>query len=370
MGIWSRTFTLTGSRWQLTGNHFHDPYAISLLVFSLLPFIGLIWIWFGARTPHYNGNDSALRKDAFSRLGTSNVLLIIFYFLKSLDILLSQFQLSLKYGYVFTYAFGTPLFQVFADLAILFVACRMYRYIYPVQGKKRRLSGWIQLGVEGLAIPLVALALFQWSLDVAYYTMFLNRTLGWNVILSEYWKLVAALDLLYLIMAGILWINSMVLSFMGFTGDLPSEESHFVGITTVLVARSITLTISHIKYDLQKHTRPDYERSVTAALYGLLSIALYYLITKQSAVQSSSSAEWDVLRDSLQNARKDISRRKADAARGGPPVPAKPEFLGELRAKPLMYFGNDAVESMMAWQDNNKVQSLVEKHTRKVLKLI
>lgn len=87
-------------------------------------------------------------------------------------------------------------------------------------------------------------------------------------------------------------------------------------------------------------------------------------------MQSSSSAEWDILRDSLQNARKDISRRKADAARGGPRMPAKTELLGELRAKPLMYFGTDSVESMSGWQDNNKVQSLVEKHTKKVLKLI
>lgn len=239
MGIWSHTFTLTGSHLQLTGNHFHDPYAITLLVFSLLPFVGLIWIWFGARTPYYSGNDSDLRKDAFSRLGVSTVLLIMyvysvvgngstnfdvnsFFFLKSLDILLSQFQLSLKLGYYFTYAFGSPFFQVCADLLILFVACRMYRYIYPVQGKKRRLSGWIQLGVEGLAIPLVALALFQWSLAIAYNTMYLNSTLGWNVIQLEYWKLLAALNLLYLIMSGILWINSMVISFMDFAGDLPS----------------------------------------------------------------------------------------------------------------------------------------------------
>jgi hypothetical protein len=129
------------------------------------------------------------------------------------------------------------------------------------------------------------------------------------------------------------------------------------------------MAITQIKYSLQGQTRPHYEATVETAIYGTLSIALYYLVTKLSAVPSSSSVEFDVLRDGLQNARRDLTRRRYDASHGGPAYPStSAELLGELRASPLKYFSKKSISSMSTW-DNAAVDSLMEKHTKKVLKM-
>jgi hypothetical protein len=76
MGLWNQPVTLNSNFWE-DDAHFRDHYAIALVVFTLLPFLALIWIWLSSERPIYNGNDSSLRVAAFSRLGPSTVFLIM-----------------------------------------------------------------------------------------------------------------------------------------------------------------------------------------------------------------------------------------------------------------------------------------------------
>jgi hypothetical protein len=147
--------------------------------------------------------------------------------LRNLDIFLSEFQVRALYGYYFIYAFTDPFFGVFADLMILFVTLRMFRYIFPAQRKRSRLSGIVQLGVEGLAIPLLALALFQWGLSIANLVVFLNETsaVASDALSLEYSKLSTGFSLLYLIMSGILWGNSLLLASSRWVAGMPSVSS-------------------------------------------------------------------------------------------------------------------------------------------------
>jgi hypothetical protein len=136
----------------------------------------------------------------------------------------------------------------------------------------------------------------------------------------------------------------------------------------MLVARSLAVTIPQLLYGIEGQEKPKYEPAVLSAMYGLLSNDLYYLITKQSQVSFSSPVEWEVLRDSLKNAGKDLRRRKWDAAHGGPPYPAAPDLLGELRESPLKYFSKESIRTMAVLEDSI-VTKILEKHTRKVQKM-
>jgi hypothetical protein len=70
MGVW-------GTHFHLYGSHFHNHWAITLLVFTIIPFIGVSVLAFRLTEAFYYGDDEAERYHAFRYLKPSMVSLIL-----------------------------------------------------------------------------------------------------------------------------------------------------------------------------------------------------------------------------------------------------------------------------------------------------
>jgi len=70
MGVWSTQFHLYGS-------HFQDHWAIALLIFTFIPFIGVSVIAFRLEEVFYYGDDEGERYHAFRYLKPSMVSIIM-----------------------------------------------------------------------------------------------------------------------------------------------------------------------------------------------------------------------------------------------------------------------------------------------------
>ena len=132
--------------------------------------------------------------------------------------------------------------------------------------------------------------------------------------------------------------------------------------------RSITRADIVVKYNLDGETRPDYLVTVSEALYGLPTVVIYILLNWLNRPTPTSVAKSDILREGRRIARKELKRRRIDAANGGPALPTPTQLFTELESKPLSYLP-DRVETKMSVLADNEVQDILSRHIEDVLKL-
>jgi hypothetical protein len=121
--------------------------------------------------------------------------------MRIVDVFLYEQEVVILNGYFFTYAFTYSLFGVFADFLMLLIISRMTYYLLPIFGSKDVEKKVVNLIFEALLVALLALALFQFALSIAYFTLYLNSMpLGVaEQVLAESTKLHASLTLLYFV---------------------------------------------------------------------------------------------------------------------------------------------------------------------------
>lgn len=141
-----------------------------------------------------------------------------------------------------------------------------------------------------------------------------------------------------------------------------------MAIAILLWIRSITRADIIVKYSLHGETRPDYLTTVSEALYGLPTVVIYVLLNWLNGPTSNKVAKSDILREGRQIARKDLKRRRIDAANQGPAFPTPTQLIAEMESKPLSYLP-DQVQTRMSGMANNEVQEILSQHIEDVLKL-
>jgi hypothetical protein len=130
---------------------------------------------------------------------------------------------------------------------------------------------------------LSVLALFRWSVSAAYIILALNGvSYGWTLrFVLEAAKLSTGYQVLYLIMStSILIFTSYFLALRTrFREKLDIVEGQFLAIAILFWIRSITRADIVVKYTLNGEPRPDYLITVSEALYGLPTVAIYLLLS-------------------------------------------------------------------------------------------
>jgi len=148
--------------------------------------------------------------------------------LKTLNIFLSELEAPIKEGYYFTYPFMDALFGVCADYSLLLVISRMAKYVYLSLNQKSLLSRMGDLAMEGLLIPLLGLGIFQFSVSVAKWTIFLNRE-SWisiNKVSLEHEKLFSAFYAFYLVLSIVLWGKMVMVAFIRWEYGVEKVSTH------------------------------------------------------------------------------------------------------------------------------------------------
>lgn len=142
-----------------------------------------------------------------------------------------------------------------------------------------------------------------------------------------------------------------------------------MAVATLFWIRSITRADIVVKYTLHGEARPDYLVTVSEALYGLPTIAIYILFNRLNSPNSSDSiAKSDILREGRRIARKELRRRRIDGDNGGPAFPTPAQLSSELESKPLSYLPYQ-VQTRMTRMTNNEVQETLSQHIEDILKL-
>jgi hypothetical protein len=134
-------------------------------------------------------------------------------------------------------------------------------------------------------------------------------------------------------------------------------------IATVLFIRSISEGITTVRYNLKGYKKPVYFRVADEALYGISSIGIYYLVTKESLTPAGTVLFSEILRDARRAARRDFTRRYRDATLGGPAYPSPAEVFDHLERKPFQYLSPSTIEALT--QDQQAV--IMTDHLRQVL---
>ena len=88
---------------------------------------------------------------------------------------------------------------------------------------------------------------------------------------------------------------------------------------------------------------------VKEALFGLPSLAIYYLVSILKAPITNVVIAENIRREGRIVARKELARRKFDASRGGPPLPTARQLLDEMEKRPMAFLPVSADERMRGW---------------------
>jgi len=123
-----------------------------------------------------------------------------------------------------------------------------------------------------------------------------------------------------------------------------------------------------VKYTLHGEARPYYLVAVSEAFYGLPTVIIYLLLNRLSSPSPSSVAKSDILREGRRIAGKELTRRRIDAANGGPASPTPTQLLTEIESKPLSYLP-DGVQTSMSGLADSEVQETLSRHIEDVIKL-
>jgi hypothetical protein len=117
----------------------------------------------------------------------------------------------------------------------------MAKYVYLSLNQKSLLSRMSDLAMEGLLIVLLGLGIFQFSLNIAKWTMFLNRESSISItkVSLEYEKLFAAFYALYLVVSILLWCKMMVVAFIRWEYGVEKVSSRLPLRTSTKVAKLI-----------------------------------------------------------------------------------------------------------------------------------
>jgi hypothetical protein len=134
-------------------------------------------------------------------------------------------------------------------------------------------------------------------------------------------------------------------------------------IVTLLFIRSIAGGIVAVHYDLKAYPKPINLDVVREALYGLPSIGIYYLVTKESHTCESTVLASNFLRQARRAAGKDFARRYREATLGGPAYPSPAEVFDELERKPFQYFSRSTIEALTQGQ----LDVIMADHLKQVL---
>lgn len=136
----------------------------------------------------------------------------------------------------------------------------------------------------------------------------------------------------------------------------------------LLWIRSIARADIVVKYALHGEIRPDYLNTVGEALYGLPTVAIYILLNLLNKPNSKAVAKSNILREGRRIARKELKRRRIDAANGGPALPTPTQLFTEIESKPLSYLP-DQVQTKFSGMANVEVQEVLSRHIDDVLRL-
>lgn len=139
-------------------------------------------------------------------------------------------------------------------------------------------------------------------------------------------------------------------------------------MVTFLLIRSMNNAIVTVRYDLQGHTSPKSLDLTSEIFYGVPSVIIYYLATLLSFRVPDSVAAAEILRDGRQIVRKELARRRVEAAHGGPALPTPRQLLDELEYRPLAYLPASTEAKMAGWPEDD-IRATLSKHVGDVLVL-
>ncbi len=123
-----------------------------------------------------------------------------------------------------------------------------------------------------------------------------------------------------------------------------------------------------VKYTLHGESQPAYLATVKEALYGLPTVIIYILLNRLNGPNPISVAKSDILREGRRMARKELKRRRIDAANGGPPLPTPTQLFAEIESNPLSYLP-DQIQTKISLLPEHEVQETFSRHIEDILKL-
>jgi len=134
-----------------------------------------------------------------------------------------------------------------------------------------------------------------------------------------------------------------------FTANNGKLDTKFLLVAVFLLIRSANVESSPVYFNLSHHIPPTTRGVVKEALFGLPSLAIYYLVSILKAPITNVVIAENIRREGRIVARKELARRKFDASRGGPPLPTARQLLDEMEKRPMAFLPVSADERMRGW---------------------